>query len=87
MTRCVLLKNSTVKSHSWISSSIIGWKSVVGQWVSIYVQGNNYGIITALGVIFNIGRIMKRSRHMTFPSQAPRVWGRVELEWGEFRGG
>ena len=34
LTRCVLLKDSSVKSHSWISSSIIGWKSVVGHWVS-----------------------------------------------------
>jgi mannose-1-phosphate guanylyltransferase len=30
-----LLPNVTVKSHTWISSSIIGWHSNIGEWVRI----------------------------------------------------
>lgn len=30
-----LLPNVTVKSHSWISTSIIGWHSNIGEWVRI----------------------------------------------------
>lgn len=29
----VLMKDVHVKSHAWISDSIIGWKSSVGKWV------------------------------------------------------
>lgn len=31
--RSTILEGSYVKSHSWLDSCIIGWKSVVGQWV------------------------------------------------------
>ncbi|XP_065066649.1 mannose-1-phosphate guanyltransferase beta-B-like [Rhopilema esculentum] len=33
LSRCVVMKDAKVQSHSWIQSSIIGWKSVVGRWV------------------------------------------------------
>ena len=31
--RSTLLHGATVKSHSWLEGCIIGWRSVVGQWV------------------------------------------------------
>lgn len=31
--KSTLLEGSYVKSHSWLDSCIIGWRSVVGQWV------------------------------------------------------
>jgi len=31
----VLLKGAHIKSHSWISDSIIGWNSKVGKWARI----------------------------------------------------
>jgi len=33
LSRCVIMKDAKIQSHSWIQSSIIGWKSVVGRWV------------------------------------------------------
>lgn len=32
--RCTVLKGSRVRSHSWLESCIVGWRSTVGQWVS-----------------------------------------------------
>lgn len=32
--KCTVLNDAIVKSHSWLDSCIIGWKCVVGQWVS-----------------------------------------------------
>lgn len=32
LSRCTLLKGVVVKSHCWINSSILGWRSVIGQW-------------------------------------------------------
>lgn len=31
--RCTVLKDSRIRSHSWLESCIIGWSSDVGQWV------------------------------------------------------
>lgn len=31
--RSTVLRDTHVKSHSWLNSTIIGWKCVVGQWV------------------------------------------------------
>ncbi|CAM9362225.1 mannose-1-phosphate guanyltransferase beta [Lethenteron reissneri] len=31
--RCTVLRDSRIKSHSWLDSCLIGWSSVVGQWV------------------------------------------------------
>lgn len=33
--RCTLLKGAIVKSHSWLSSCIIGWRCIVGRWVRL----------------------------------------------------
>ncbi|XP_014376040.2 mannose-1-phosphate guanyltransferase beta [Alligator sinensis] len=31
--RCTILKGSQIRSHSWLESCIVGWRSSVGQWV------------------------------------------------------
>lgn len=31
--RCTILNSAVIKSHSWLDSCIVGWKSQVGQWV------------------------------------------------------
>jgi mannose-1-phosphate guanylyltransferase len=31
--RCTVLADSTVQSHSWLQSSIVGWKCTIGKWV------------------------------------------------------
>ncbi|XP_065175097.1 mannose-1-phosphate guanyltransferase beta-like [Sycon ciliatum] len=33
ISRCTVLEGARVKSHSWLKSSIIGWRSCVGKWV------------------------------------------------------
>ncbi|XP_017483600.1 PREDICTED: mannose-1-phosphate guanyltransferase beta [Rhagoletis zephyria] len=33
--RSTILKGAIVKSHSWLDSCIVGWRSVVGRWVRI----------------------------------------------------
>lgn len=35
LQRCVLLKNSKVKDHAWVKSSIVGWSSSVGKWARL----------------------------------------------------
>ncbi|KAG9189003.1 mannose-1-phosphate guanylyltransferase [Alternaria panax] len=35
LQRCVLLKNSRVKDHAWVKSSIVGWNSTVGKWARL----------------------------------------------------
>jgi len=32
--RCTVLKGARISKHSWLESSIIGWRCHVGQWVS-----------------------------------------------------
>ena len=32
--RSTILKDAHIKSHSWLDSCIVGWKCVVGRWVS-----------------------------------------------------
>lgn len=36
--RSTILKGAQIKSHSWIDSCIIGWRSIVGRWVRL--EGN-----------------------------------------------
>ena len=31
--RSTILRDAQIKSHSWVDSCIIGWRSVVGRWV------------------------------------------------------
>ena len=33
--RCTVLRGARVRSHSYLESCIVGWRSVVGQWVSV----------------------------------------------------
>ncbi|XP_065673848.1 mannose-1-phosphate guanyltransferase beta isoform X2 [Hydra vulgaris] len=33
LSKCVIMKGTLIKSHSWINNSIVGWKSSVGKWV------------------------------------------------------
>lgn len=33
--RCTLLNGAIIKSHSWLDSCIIGWRSIVGRWVRL----------------------------------------------------
>lgn len=33
--RCTVLNGAIIKSHSWLESCIIGWRSVVGRWVRL----------------------------------------------------
>lgn len=33
--RAVVMENVIVKDHSWIFSSIIGWRSTIGKWTRI----------------------------------------------------
>jgi len=35
LQRTCVMSNVTIKSHTWITDSIIGWSSVVGRWVRI----------------------------------------------------
>jgi mannose-1-phosphate guanylyltransferase len=35
LQRCVLLKNSKVKDHAWVKSTIVGWNSTVGRWARL----------------------------------------------------
>ena len=35
ISRCVIMKDAKIESHSWIQNSIIGRKSTVGKWVGI----------------------------------------------------
>ena len=32
--RCTILRDSIVKSHSWMDNCLIGWKCSIGRWVS-----------------------------------------------------
>lgn len=57
--RCTILENATIKSHSWLSGCIVGWKSVVGQWVRMEnttVLGENVNIKDELYV--NGGQVL-----------------------------
>lgn len=46
--RSVLLKNTKVKDHAWVKSTIVGWNSTVGKWARL----EN---VTVLGDDVNVG--------------------------------
>jgi len=57
--RTTLLKGSTVKSHAWVSSCIIGWNSCVGQWARLEnnaVLGED--VIVKEEIYINGGRVL-----------------------------
>ncbi|KAK3750191.1 hypothetical protein QZH41_015412 [Actinostola sp. cb2023] len=69
LSRCVILRDSVIKSHSWIQSSIIGWRSEVGQWVrmeGISVLGED--VIVKDELYINGGRILP---HKSISSSSP----------------
>ncbi|WRT70755.1 mannose-1-phosphate guanyltransferase [Kwoniella shivajii] len=35
LQRCVIMSNATVRDHSWIANSIVGWNSNVGRWTRV----------------------------------------------------
>ncbi|KAL9960345.1 hypothetical protein ACROYT_G033792 [Oculina patagonica] len=59
LSRCTILQEAVIRSHSWIHSAIIGWKSVVGQWVrmeGVSVLGED--VIVKDELYINGGRIL-----------------------------
>lgn len=57
--RCTILRDSHIKSHSWLESCIIGWKCIVGQWVrmeNVSVLGED--VIVKDELYINGGRIL-----------------------------
>ncbi|KAJ7382194.1 hypothetical protein OS493_036525 [Desmophyllum pertusum] len=59
LSRCTILEEAVIRSHSWIHSAIIGWKSVVGQWVrmeGVSVLGED--VIVKDELYINGGRIL-----------------------------
>ena len=39
LSKTTILRGSTIRSHAWVQSSIIGWDSTVGKWVSACTWG------------------------------------------------
>lgn len=59
LKRCTVLSGASIKSHSWIQSSIIGWKCRIGQWVrmeNVSVLGEDVEVKDELYI--NGGRIL-----------------------------
>ncbi|CRK99376.1 CLUMA_CG012590, isoform A [Clunio marinus] len=57
--RCTILKGAIIKSHSWLSSCIIGWRCIVGRWVrleGITVLGED--VIVKDEVFVNGGQVL-----------------------------
>jgi len=57
--RCTVLKGANIKSHSWLSSCIIGWRCIVGRWVrleGITVLGED--VIVKDEVFVNGGQVL-----------------------------
>lgn len=57
--RCTIMREAHIKSHSWLESSIIGWKSTVGKWVrmeNVSVLGED--VIVKDELYVNGGRIL-----------------------------
>ncbi|XP_064633336.1 mannose-1-phosphate guanyltransferase beta-A-like isoform X2 [Lineus longissimus] len=57
--RCTILRGAHIKSHSWLDSSIIGWRCTVGQWVrmeNVTVLGED--VIVNDELYINGGRIL-----------------------------
>ncbi len=56
--RTTLLRGAVIKSHAWVTNCIIGWNSVVGQWVSIRTftksQSRLSGSVSTLYCIYTL---------------------------------
>ncbi|KAG1658515.1 Mannose-1-phosphate guanyltransferase beta [Nymphon striatum] len=67
--RSTLMKGAHIKSHSWVDSSIIGWKCVVGQWVrmeSVCVLGED--VMVKDEIYVNGGKVLP---HKCISSSVP----------------
>lgn len=52
--RCTILRDATIKSHSWLDSCIVGWKCVVGRWVcttNVILFPSSFSIIICRGFL------------------------------------
>jgi len=70
---CVLLEGVKVGDHSWISQSILGWKSVLGKWVrvqNVTVLGQDVGVADELFV--NGGQVLPH-KSITESVPEPRI--------------
>jgi len=70
---CVLLEGVKVGDHSWISHSILGWKSVLGKWVrvqNVTVLGQDVGVADELFV--NGGQVLPH-KSITESVPEPRI--------------
>ena len=38
LSRTTVQRGAKIKSHAWVQSSIVGWKSTVGKWVSVSLR-------------------------------------------------
>jgi mannose-1-phosphate guanylyltransferase len=59
LSNCTLMEGVTVRAHSWITGSIVGWGSTVGRWVrmeNITVLGSDVHIADELFI--NGGKIL-----------------------------
>lgn len=57
--RCTILRDATIKSHSWLDSCIVGWKCVVGRWVrleNVTVLGED--VIVKDEIYINGGKVL-----------------------------
>lgn len=71
--KCTILENATVKSHSWLSGCIVGWRSVVGHWVRMEnttVLGEN--VIIKDELYINGGQVLPH-KNIDNSVQDPRI--------------
>lgn len=67
--RCTVLNGAIIRSHSWLESCIIGWRSVVGRWVrleGITVLGED--VIVKDELYINGGQVLP---HKSIASSVP----------------
>ena len=74
LSRCTILQEAVIRSHSWIQSAIIGWKSVVGQWVCHKTISQVISFLFYTGTFSNLRPdVVKQDRmsHVAFICEFP----------------
>jgi len=56
--RCTLLNGAIIKSHSWLDSCIIGWRSIVGRWVRLEGTVLGEDVIVKDEIYINGGQVL-----------------------------
>lgn len=59
MKRCTILRDATIRSHSWLENCIVGWRCCVGKWVrmeGITVLGED--VIVKDEIYINGGQVL-----------------------------